>query len=165
MYLIEDAAQSLGSFYPDKCHMGTKGIAGSFSFSAPKIISTGQGGAVVTNDDNLASRIRKLKDFGRSGGGNDIHDSIGYNFKFTELQAVIGIVQMSKLSGRVDRKKKIMKLYMDLLGDVDEVSFFNQDLDNTTPWFIDVMVERRGITNILFTRQEYRDKGYVSAYK
>ena len=106
IYIIEDAAQSLGSFYRDGCHIGTKGIIGSFSFSAPKIISTGQGGALVTNDDNIAYKLRRLKDFGRSKGGLDIHDSIGYNFKFTDIQAVIGIEQMKKLSWRVSRKKK-----------------------------------------------------------
>ena len=97
LILIEDSAQSLGSHYPDGRHIGTAGLVGSFSFSAPKIISTGQGGAIVTNDDKVADKLRRLKDFGRSGGGNDIHDSIGYNFKFTELQACIGIEQMKKL--------------------------------------------------------------------
>ena len=79
----------------------------------PKIISTGQGGAIVTNNDEIASNIRKLKDFGRSGGGNDIHDSIGFNFKFTELQAVIGIEQMKKLTWRVERKKDIYQRYQE----------------------------------------------------
>jgi perosamine synthetase len=141
--LIEDSAQSLGSFYPDGRHIGTAGLVGSFSFSAPKIISTGQGGAIVTNDDDVANKLRKLKDFGRSGGGHDIHDEIGYNFKFTELQACIGIEQMKKLEWRVERKKTILKLYQELLKDVKEVKFFNQNLSCTTPWFIDVIVEDR----------------------
>lgn len=141
--LIEDSAQSLGSFYPDGRHMGTAGLVGSFSFSAPKIISTGQGGAIITNDDSVAERLRKLKDFGRSGGGNDIHDEIGYNFKFTELQACIGIEQMKKLEWRVPRKKEIFKLYIELLKDVKEVNFFEQDLCFTVPWFYDVIVEKR----------------------
>lgn len=143
LILIEDAAQSLGSFYPDGRHIGTAGVVGSFSFSAPKIISTGQGGAIVTNDDNIAKKIRSLKDFGRSGGGNDIHDSIGYNFKFTELQACIGIEQMKKLPSRVERKKEMLRLYQSLLKNVEGLSLFNQDLINTTPWFIDCIVERR----------------------
>jgi perosamine synthetase len=141
--LIEDAAQSLGSFYPDGRHIGLAGNIGSFSFSAPKIISTGQGGALITNDDNLAFKLRKLKDFGRSGGGNDIHDSIGYNFKFTELQACLGVEQMKKLEWRVQRKRRIYQLYRDNLKNISHVEFFNQDLRNTTPWFIDVLVEDR----------------------
>jgi len=141
--LIEDSAQSLGSFYPDGRHIGTAGLVGSFSFSAPKIISTGQGGAIITNDDKVAEKLRKLKDFGRSGGGNDIHDEIGFNFKFTELQACIGIEQMKKLAWRVGRKKEILSQYKNELKGVAQVQFFHQDLEYTTPWFIDVKVENR----------------------
>ena len=141
--LIEDSAQSLGSFYPDGRHIGTAGLVGSFSFSAPKIISTGQGGAVITNDDKVAEKLRKLKDFGRSSGGNDIHDEIGFNFKFTELQACIGIEQMKKLAWRVERKKEILTVYKNELKDVTQVQFFHQDLSSTTPWFYDVIVEKR----------------------
>ena len=143
LFLIEDSAQSLGSFYPDGRHMGTVGLVGSFSFSAPKVISTGQGGAVVTNDDVIANKLRKLKEFGRSVGGNDVHDEIGFNFKFTELQACIGIEQMKKLPWRVDRKKQILKLYQELLKEVSQIQFFKQELTFTTPWFIDCLVEDR----------------------
>ena len=143
LILIEDSAQSLGSFYPDGRHIGTVGLVGSFSFSAPKIISTGQGGAVITNNDKVAASLRKLKDFGRSAGGNDIHDQIGYNFKFTELQACIGIEQMKKLPDRVEHKKEILRTYHELLKDVKQVRFFDQDLEYTVPWFIDCIVEDR----------------------
>ena len=143
IFLIEDAAQALGSFYPDGRHMGTVGQIGSFSFSVPKVISTGQGGALVTNDDTLAEKIRRLKDFGRGGGGNDIHDSIGWNFKFTDMQAVVGNEQMKKLPWRVTRKKEILKRYQDLLKTVSRVSFFRQDLQCTTPWFIDILVSEK----------------------
>jgi len=143
LVLIEDAAQAIGSFYPNGRHIGTEGDVGSFSFSAPKIISTGQGGVIVTNDDDIAFRIGKLKDFGRSGGGLDIHDSIGYNFKFTDIQAVIGIEQMKKLQWRVDRKKEILKQYQENLKNIDKIKFFKQDLENTTPWFIDILAENR----------------------
>ena len=141
--LIEDSAQSLGSFYPNGKHIGSVGIVGSFSFSAPKIISTGQGGALITNDDEIASKIRKLKDFGRSGGGNDIHDSIGYNFKFTELQACVGIEQMKKLESRIARKKEIYRLYEKGLQNVNGIELFKQDLTCTVPWFYDTLCERR----------------------
>ena len=143
LILLEDSAQALGSFYPDGIHQGRKGIAGSFSFSAPKIISTGQGGAIITDDDKLAYNISRLKDFGRSGGGNDVHDMIGYNFKFTDIQAVIGIVQMGKLAWRVNRMKEIYSRYLKNLSKVKEVHFFDQDLKNTTPWFIDIKAQKR----------------------
>jgi perosamine synthetase len=143
LVLMEDSAQSLGSFHQNGKHQGTVGLAGSFSFSAPKIITTGQGGAIITNDDEIAYKIQRLKDFGRSGGGNDIHDTIGYNFKFTEMQAVIGNEQMKKLPWRVNRKKEIISLYRKQLSILPQIKFFEQDLVHTTPWFIDVFVENR----------------------
>lgn len=143
LILLEDSAQSLGSFYPNGKHQGTVGLAGSFSFSAPKIITTGQGGAIVTNDDGMANRLSRLKDFGRSSGGNDVHDSIGFNFKFTEMQAVIGNEQMKKLPFRIEKKKEILLQYKKMLAVVKEVHFFDQNLSYTTPWFIDIYVERR----------------------
>tara|TARA_B110000503_G_C7164453_1_gene421219 strand:- start:2437 stop:3525 length:1089 start_codon:yes stop_codon:yes gene_type:complete len=143
LILLEDSAQALGSFYPDGLHQGRKGIAGSFSFSAPKIISTGQGGAIITDDDELAHNVSRLKDFGRSGGGNDVHEMIGFNFKFTDIQAVLGIVQMGKLEWRVKRMKDIYARYRKNLLNVKEVQFFNQDLKNTTPWFIDIKSQKR----------------------
>ncbi|MCC5610838.1 DegT/DnrJ/EryC1/StrS family aminotransferase [Nostoc sp. CHAB 5834] len=141
--LIEDAAQSLGSYYPDGRHVGLAGLVGSFSFSAPKIISTGQGGALITDDDETANHLRKLKDFGRSGGGNDVHDVIGYNFKFTELQACIGIEQMKKLSQRVKRKKEIWANYDRLLQGCPGIKMFDHNLELTAPWFIDSLVMDR----------------------
>lgn len=141
--LIEDSAQSLGSTYPNKRHVGTLGAIGSFSFSAPKIISTGQGGCLVTDDDDLAFKLRRLKDFGRTGGGNDIHDWIGYNFKFTEMQACLGIEQIKKLDFRVCRKKEIAKLYEKNLKDVPGIKLFKHDFENTVPWFIDCLADDR----------------------
>ena len=143
LVLIEDAAQALGSFYPDGRHIGTAGAVGSFSFSAPKIISTGQGGALITNDDAIARKIRKLKDFGRSEGGNDIHDSFGLNFKFTELQACVGLEQMKKLPSRVIRKKEIWERYERNLRGYAGIRMFEHNLNYTTPWFIDCIADNR----------------------
>jgi perosamine synthetase len=143
LVLLEDAAQSLGSYYPDARHIGRAGLIGSFSFSAPKIISTGQGGALITDSDEMAHKLRRLKDFGRSGGGNDIHDSVGYNFKFTELQACVGIEQMKKLPQRVQRKKDMWRRYRDGLRGVPGVRLFDHDLACTSPWFIDALVDDR----------------------
>ena len=143
LILIEDAAQSLGSRFPDGRHIGRAGKVGSFSFSAPKIITTGQGGCLITDDDEVANRLRRLKDFGRTTGATDIHDTIGYNFKFTDLQACVGIEQMKKLDRRVERKKQILLRYRQALDGVKSVKFFEQDLMNTTPWFIDVLCEMR----------------------
>ncbi|WP_374435568.1 DegT/DnrJ/EryC1/StrS family aminotransferase [Inhella sp.] len=141
--LIEDAAQSLGSWYADGRHIGRAGAIGSFSFSAPKIISTGQGGALITDDDALADKLKRLKDFGRARGGTDIHDSIGFNFKFTELQACVGLAQMRQLPERLPRKKAIWQRYWDGLQGVPGVQLFAHDTQLCTPWFIDGRFERR----------------------
>ncbi len=141
--IIEDAAQSLGSYYADGRHVGRAGAIASLSFSAPKIISTGQGGALFTDDDALAAKLRRLKDFGRAAGGTDVHDSIGYNFKFTELQACVGLAQMRQLPGRVVRKKEIWRRYQEGLSGVAGIRLFDHDLDLCTPWFIDCRAERR----------------------
>jgi perosamine synthetase len=114
LYLVEDAAQSLGSSYRRR-HLGTFGHVGSFSFSTPKVITTGQGGV-------------------------DFHETLGYNFKFTDLQAVVGIEQMKKLNWRVQRKREMFALYRRELMDVPQVEFIETNLEETSPWFIDVLV-------------------------
>ncbi len=140
LYLLEDAAQALGSFYKGK-HLGTFGDIGSFSFSVPKVITTGQGGALVTNKTGYIEKIRKIKDFGRISGGSDIHNDWGWNFKYTDLQAVIGIEQMKKLSKRLKRKKKIYERYMKGLENVRQVKFLKTNLVDTSPWFIDIFTQ------------------------
>ena len=142
IFLIEDAAQALGSNYQDSRHIGTAGDLGTFSFSAPKIISTGQGGAVITDDTKLSAHLHKLKDFGRVSGGNDIHDEIGFNFKFTELQAVVGLEQMKKLGWRIKRKKEIYNQYSERLNCLGEkCRLISNDIEHTTPWFYEIICE------------------------
>jgi perosamine synthetase len=143
IHLVEDAAQSLGSFQGGK-HLGTFGIIGSFSFSAPKIITTGQGGAVTTRDAQLFERMKKIKDFGRKAAGVDFHEDVGYNFKTSDVLSVIGIEQMKKLPWRVDRKKAIYARYEKNLAGVEQVSFLPTNLTDVAPWFIDVLVPDPG---------------------
>ena len=142
IHLIEDAAQSLGSFCNGK-HLGRYGEIGSFSFSAPKIITTGQGGALITDDDELADRIKKIRDFGRAAGGSDHYLTKGWNFKFSDFQGVIGIEQMKKLPARVQRKKEMGKLYDELLKDISGVELIPTNYEDTAPWFFDILCERR----------------------
>jgi perosamine synthetase len=138
LFLLEDAAQSLGSFQGGT-HLGRFGAVGSFSFSTPKIITTGQGGALITDDDGLALRMRKIKDFGRERGGVDWHDMMGQNFKFTDVQAVIGIEQMKKLPWRIERKKAIYGRYESGLRGVPRLEMIPVS-GETAPWFVDIYV-------------------------
>ncbi|OGD06947.1 aminotransferase [Candidatus Amesbacteria bacterium RIFCSPLOWO2_01_FULL_49_25] len=140
LFLIEDAAQALGSFCRGQ-HLGTWGDIGTLSFSTQKIITTGQGGAMLTNRKRLANRLLKIKNFGRLGGGNDTHDEWGWNFRFTDLQAVVGLEQMKKLPERIRRKKEIYKRYLDELKHISRIRFIETNLDETTPWFVDIYVD------------------------
>lgn len=140
LYLIMDTAQSIGSFKNGK-HLSNYGDISSISFSPPKLISTGQGGAILTNSDELALKLRKIKDFGRERGGVDLHDSFGLNFKFTDLQACVGIEQMKKLEWRVQRQKEIWKLYYERLSKHPKIKMLEGDDVNWITWFIDIYVE------------------------
>lgn len=139
--VIEDAAQSLGSFHDGK-HLGTIGDCGCFSFSSQKIVTTGQGGAVVTDDEEILRRMSQLRDFGRLTGGSDHYLSVGWNLKFTDLQAVIGLEQMRRLPALVERKKQIFALYRRGLAEIRGLEIPRTELANVTPWFVDVLVDK-----------------------
>lgn len=139
LHLVEDSAQSLGSKVNGK-HLGTFGVFGSFSFSMPKVITMGQGGALITDDTALYEKLRKFKDFGRPENGSDHYEMLGYNLKTTDLQSVFGLEQFKKLPWRVERKKEIFKKYRELLKDVKEIKFLETS-DETSPCFNDIFVE------------------------
>ncbi|MGA2106392.1 MAG: DegT/DnrJ/EryC1/StrS family aminotransferase [Syntrophorhabdales bacterium] len=146
IYVVEDAAEGFFSKHNGRC-LGTIGSAGCFSFSAAKIITTGQGGMIVTNDDVLYGQLRELKDQGRptrGTGGDDIHYSIGYNFKFTDLQAALGLGQMTHLYERMERMRLIYETYDRELRGVDGITLFSFDIDRgEAPQWTDAKVERR----------------------
>ena len=146
LYVIEDAAEALMSRHKGK-YLGTFGKTGCFSFSPHKIITTGQGGMVITDDHEVYIRLCELKDQGRpkrGTGGDDIHDVIGYNFKFTDLQAAVGLGQLTYLKSRMDRTKRIYKLYTENLQDADGITLFKFNLEEgEQPLWTDAIVEKR----------------------
>lgn len=142
LFLVEDAAQSLGCRLNGK-HYGTFGDLGCFSLSSPKIITTGQGGFVVTDNDELAKKLFKLKNFGRASGGVEQYDTFGFNFKFTDIQAVIGQAQLKKLPERVKRMRELFELYYNSLQKVNGIYMNPPQTDEWIPWFIDIFTEKR----------------------
>jgi perosamine synthetase len=108
--VIEDSCQAFGS-YCDGYPSGTIGEIGVYSLSPHKIITTGQGGIVVTNDFMLYERIKRLKDFGRCYSEDDETVHFGINSKFTDFQAVIGIEQIKRIKQRISRKCEIYDRY------------------------------------------------------
>ncbi|MDP3788948.1 MAG: DegT/DnrJ/EryC1/StrS family aminotransferase, partial [Candidatus Omnitrophota bacterium] len=146
IFVVEDAAEAFMSKHKGK-HLGTFGKAGCFSFSAHKTITTGQGGVIVTDDSRLYTRLKELKDQGRPAkgtGGDDLHKSVGYNFKFTDLQAAVGLGQLTYLKPRIKRAKEIYKRYLKNLKGVSSIRLFHFDIDGgEVPQWTDAIVERR----------------------
>ena len=98
------------------------------------------------DDDALATLVAKLKDFGRVRSGIDFHDEIGWNHKFSDVQAVIGIEQMKKLPWRVKRMREISNLYKTELAGVAQVEMMDHEVERQPewiPWFIDIYVDDR----------------------
>ena len=146
LFVVEDAAESFLSRHAGH-NLGTLGHAGCLSFSPNKIITTGQGGAILTNDERLQVRARELKDQGRpvrGTGGDDVHDSVGYNFKLTNLQAALGLAQLGYLERRMARLKQIYRTYAHALNGLEGITLpgFNLD-EGESPQWVDAIVERR----------------------
>jgi len=146
IHVVEDAAEALLSKLNGK-YLGTFGKSGIFSFSPNKTITTGQGGAVLTNDETLHFRLRELKDQGRpfrGTGGNDEHPRIGYNFKLTNLQAAIGLAQLEHLKDRVERLKRHYEIYQERLAHLDGISILPFKVgEGEVPQWVDSYVDRR----------------------
>ncbi len=109
--VIEDAAEGVGVSFEGR-HVGTFGDMGILSYYGNKTITCGEGGMVLTDDDDLARAAYRLKNYGRDEKGTFIHESIGFNFSFTDLQAAVGIAQMKKMPAIVGRKREIRERYV-----------------------------------------------------
>jgi perosamine synthetase len=146
LVVVEDAAEALLSRH-DGRYLGTHGDAGCFSFSPNKTITTGQGGMIVTADERLHGRLRELKDQGRpvrGTGGDDVHPSLGFNFKLTNLQAAVGMAQLSYLETRVARQRQIYAEYVAGLKGTNGITLlgFRTELGELPQW-TDALCDRR----------------------
>jgi perosamine synthetase len=109
--VVEDAAEGIGVRY-DGQHVGTVGDMGIISYYGNKTVTCGEGGIILTNDDDLARAAFRMKNYGRDQKGVYSHDTIGFNFSFTDLQAAIGIAQMKKLPAIISKKEAVHKRYV-----------------------------------------------------
>ena len=120
--LIEDAAEALGATYTDETagpagrHVGTLGALACFSFNGNKIITTGGGGMITTNDERLARRARHLTTQARLPGPDYRHDEVGYNYRLTNIAAALGLAQLEQLEEFLARKHAIAATYDAALG-------------------------------------------------
>lgn len=126
--VIEDATESLGAVYKNR-KVGTLGDIACFSFNGNKIITTGGGGMLVTNNKALADKARYLTTQAKDDPVEYIHNEIGYNYRLTNIQAAIGVAQMESLEKHVASKRRIAQLYREGLKDVAGIT-----LPANVPW-------------------------------
>ena len=154
--VVEDAAEAFLSKHQGRS-LGTWGQLGCFSFSPAKLITMGQGGAVVTNDEALHTRLRELKDQGRpvrGTGGDDLHVSVGFNFKLTNLQAAVGLGQLASIQERLATMRRTYEAYRDGLKDVRGMGLFGFSLETgESPQWVDAWCDDRdGLVEYLRAR-------------
>ena len=116
--IVEDAAQGVGVRFNGK-HVGTFGDMGILSYYGNKTITCGEGGIILTDSDELAKTAYRLKNHGRDSKGTFVHEHIGFNFSFTEMQAAIGISQMKKLGAITHKKQLIRQRYIEELSGIE----------------------------------------------
>lgn len=122
LQVVEDATEALGSYYKGK-HSGSFGLTGCFSFNGNKIITTGGGGMIVTNDEQIAKKAKHLTTQAKSDPFEYRHDEIGYNYRLVNILAAIGVAQMEQLPGFIERKKEINTIYRNELEEVGDITF------------------------------------------
>ena len=127
--LIEDSTEALGSFKNGK-HAGTFGLTGVLSFNGNKIISTGGGGMILTNDIKIANRAKHITTTAKTDPLDYFHDEVGYNYRLVNILAAIGVAQMEKFDSILKRKKEIDTLYRQELNGVGDITFQENDPDS-----------------------------------
>jgi perosamine synthetase len=121
--VVEDSTEALGSTFKSQ-HAGTFGLLGTLSYNGNKLITTGGGGMILTNDEALAKRAKYLTTQAKAKADEYYHDEVGYNFRLVNILAAMGVAQMEQLSGFLERKKAIAAFYNQQLAHIE--GFANQ---------------------------------------
>jgi perosamine synthetase len=139
--VIEDAAEVHGATYKGRM-CGSMGTINCFSFYANKIISTGEGGMVVTNDDELAARARAVRDLAHSPQKRFVHTELGFNYRMTNLQAALGVGQLAHLSEFVTKKQWMARRYAEELSNIPGLRLpITKDYATNVYWMYAIVVE------------------------
>jgi perosamine synthetase len=126
LMIVEDAAESLGSTYQGR-HTGLFGSLGIISFNGNKVITTGGGGVIVSNDAQLSARAKHLSTTAKLPHSWEfIHDEVGYNYRMPNLNAALGCAQMEKLPDLLMRKRKLAASYSTVFNNIDNIHFHDE---------------------------------------
>ncbi len=133
LVLIEDAAEALGS-KNEYGFLGTQSDAGCFSFAPTKIITSGQGGFIITHSESIRNQLTRLRDHGRLLRSSDEHPIVGFNFKITDMQAALGRSQFRKLESRIHRAKEIDRIYVEGLMELPNITITPRPAQGYLTW-------------------------------
>ncbi len=137
--LIEDAAESLGSWYKGR-HTGGFGLLSAVSFNGNKIVTTGGGGAVLTNDDELANRVKHLTTTAKVPHPWEFeHDAVGWNYRMPNLNAALGLSQLAMLPELVAAKRRLAARYEDAFSKVEGVEFLREPADSVSNYWLNTI--------------------------
>jgi len=140
LFVIEDACEAIGAEYEGQ-KVGALGDVGVFAFYPNKQITTGEGGAVVTNNPEIALKVRKLRNQGREDSEEWFqHTELGYNYRISDINCALGIEQLKRIDAIVDRRESIAREYSDMLACVPELELPPMALPRRKiSWFVYVV--------------------------
>lgn len=140
LVLVEDAAESLGSFYKGQ-HTGTFGLLGSLSFNGNKIITTGGGGAILTNNEALAKRAKHLTTTAKISHKWEFdHDEIGFNYRMPNINAALGCAQIEKLPEKIHSKRELFKRYKEEFKQISGASIFEESSNSQSNYWLQTLL-------------------------
>jgi perosamine synthetase len=141
--IVEDATESLGSTWKGK-QAGRFSPLACFSFNGNKIISTGGGGVIITDDESLAKHAKHITTTAKASAEEYFHDEVGYNYRLVNILAAVGVAQMEQLPGFLKRKKEITAFYKEQLSGVGDIRF-QQELPDvkTNAWLVTIQTDKQ----------------------
>lgn len=150
LYVVEDCAEAHGAEVNGK-KVGSFGDIGCFSFFGNKVITTGEGGMCVTNEQEVNARLRVFRDHGMSTTKRYWHDVVGYNYRMTNIQAAIGVAQVEKIDYLLEERNKIEEIYNKYLSELPEVTVQKNNFAGRKKiaWLISILVPSDKRDNVL----------------
>lgn len=143
LFVIEDAAEAHGALYKGR-KIGSLSDIACFSFFANKILTTGEGGMLTTNNESFAAKARSLKSLAYGTENKFMHSDIGFNYRMSNIHAAIGYAQLPKVEEVIRRKREIARIYGEELGDIPELQLpVERDYARNVYWMYHIVLRGR----------------------